>query len=216
MAVATIEPVHRLLFRLADATCSLLAFSLAYSMLPWAKNVVVATLPYFAKVFAIFSPTLFGPGLPSWSELFWVWVVVSLAMALTLEYAGDEKPLLAQTSWRIARNLLLAMGVSLGAVSTVFYALRVPSYSRLFVCSYVTILFALAAGYRLLVRAAKSKRHKSGAAAPRVVIAGRPEGIERFLSVALKAPNPPGTTIAGCLLTGGHSEHLSLNHELVR
>jgi exopolysaccharide biosynthesis polyprenyl glycosylphosphotransferase len=210
-AVTTAAPMQRILFRLADAACSLVAFFLAYGTLPWAKDIAAGTLLYFSKISAMLSPASAGADLPSRGELSWVCVVVTLAMASTLEYAGDERPLLARTGWRIVRFLLLAMGVALGAVATVFFTLRVPPYSRLFVCDDIAILFALAVAYRLAVRAVQSRRHQSGAGAARVVIAGRPEGIERFLSLLSKSCDTHGVRIAGCLLTDQHSGQLSLD-----
>lgn len=201
-AVAAGESVQRILFRLADTVCSLLAFLLAYAILPQAKNLLSATLLHYPMLDVILSPAAHGSGLPSRGELWWVCVVVTIAMALTLEYTGDSKPLYFRSRWGVARMLLLALAVGMAAIATIFFALRVPAYSRIFLSSYIVILFVLAAGYRLLVQAVQVKRHNSQAAAPQVLLAGSPTGVERFLAKISNASKGFGGNIAGCLLAG--------------
>jgi exopolysaccharide biosynthesis polyprenyl glycosylphosphotransferase len=213
--LASAEPIQRILFRLTDTACSLIAFFLAYAVLPWVKDLVLTTVAHLPGVADLLSPASHGPGLPSRAELWWVFVVVSLAMALTLAYTGEKKPIRGQTNWEIARTLLLAVAVALSAVATVFFALRVPPYSRIFLCSYVSILFGLAVSYRWIVRTVETKRHQSGITAHRVVIAGTANGIDRFLSVAFKSPEAHPMTVAGCVIAGPIPKHQSSGIELL-
>lgn len=213
--LASAEPNQRVLFRLADTACSLIAFFLAYAILPWAKDLMLAAVAHFPAVAGILSPASRGPGLPTRAELWWVFVVVSLAMALTLAYTGEKKPIRSQTNWGIARTLLLAVALALGAVATVFFALRVPPYSRIFLCSYVSILFGLAVGYRWIVKSVETKRDRSGITARRVVLAGTANGIERFLSVVSKSPDAHPMTVAGCVIAGQVPKHRPSGTELL-
>jgi exopolysaccharide biosynthesis polyprenyl glycosylphosphotransferase len=202
---APAEPVQRVLFRLADAICSLVAFLLAYAILPAVKNAAVAVVERFSVLTRILSPATNGPDMPSIADLWWVFVVVTLAMALTLDYMGEAKPLVADSTWRIARRLLLAAIVALSAIATVFFALRVPPYSRIFLCSYVTILLTLSAGYRQIAKIIEARRHASGLTTQRVVLAGTAEGIDRFANVMANAPSSHAMAIVGCVLIGESS-----------
>src|SRR5258708_38848087 len=122
-------------------------------------------------------------------------------MALALEYEGESKPLDKQKVLHILLRQAAAMAAAIGAVATVFYAFRLPPYSRIFMCSYIGGLFFLTVGYRMIARSSLGVSSERVAAARRTVIAGRPEGIELFLSLAEQNRNVFKTNIAGCLVT---------------
>lgn len=198
--MVNIGAIQSACFRLGDAACSVVAFIVAYEALPLTKSIVVEALRAFPAVLVAFSPSP-GSGMPPWSDLWWIAIVVTLAMALALEYGDDSKAIETQKPGRILLRQAAAMAFSMGAVATVFYTLRVPPYSRLFLCSYIGWLFAFTVGYRLFARACLGSSGDKRESQRRTIIAGRPEGIEQFLVLAEKSGKFTKSGIAGCLLT---------------
>src|SRR5262249_4456609 len=125
--------------------------------------------------------------------------------------ADDSEPLQKRTVRHIVARQALSTIAAMSAVAIVFYALRVPPYSRLFVCSYLGWLFALTVGYRLLASARLAASHSRAAAQRRTVVAGRPKAIEQFLSRAQKSQKFSEAAVAGCLLTASEDEGGSLS-----
>lgn len=198
--MVNIRAWQRICFRLGDAACSVIAFVFAYETLPWTKSIVVSALRVFSHLRALAPPPA-GAELPAWGKLSWVAIVATLAMSLALEYGSDSKPVESQKISRILLRQAVAIGFSLGAVATAFYALKLPPYSRLFVCSYVGCLFVLTVSYRLMVRARLSISGTQRNLLRRTVIAGRPAAIERFLALTERNSKLSVCTIAGCLVT---------------
>jgi exopolysaccharide biosynthesis polyprenyl glycosylphosphotransferase len=193
--------LQRACLRLGDISCSVLAFILSCEALPWVKTFVSQALNSHPRVAVLLSAASPDAPLPPWGQLFWVALVVTLASALVVEYGDDSQPLQNRKARQIIAGQALSMVAAMSAVAIVFYTLHVPPYSRLFVCSYVGLLFALTAGYRFVARARLSASDSRDAEQRRTVIAGRPKAIEQFLSLAERGHKFSGTRVAGCLLT---------------
>lgn len=194
--------VQRVCLRVGDAACSVIAFIASYEMLPWAKAVVAQVVGSHGAALAPFSPASAGAGMPHARDLIWLGSLVTVVMALALEYEGESQPLDKQKVLPILLRQAAAMAAAVGAVTTVFYAFHLPPYSRIFMCSYIGGLFILTVGFRLIARSSMEVNSERAAAARRTVIAGRPEGIELFLSLTEQNPKVFKTNIAGCLVTG--------------
>jgi exopolysaccharide biosynthesis polyprenyl glycosylphosphotransferase len=190
------QPIQRFNFRLADAVCSIASFVLAFVTLPWIKELVVHTSRLYSAVGNLLSFAPPNETLPSWTDLFWICIVATLAMTVVLEYRNDLKPIHRRGARQIAILQLLGTTVSMGAVATIVYALRVPAYSRLFVFFYLACLFGSTTAYRLITSALLKRRYENGKICRRIVIAGRPEAIEEF--VGLTANTFEGRII-GCI-----------------
>src|SRR6266852_3247891 len=85
--------VQRLCLRLGDAVCSVIAFIVSYEMLSWAKAVVARVIGSYGAVLAPLSPASVGSEVPHWIDLTWLGSLVTVVMALALEYEGESKPL---------------------------------------------------------------------------------------------------------------------------
>lgn len=195
------ERMQRVTVRLADTTCSIASFILAYSSLPWSKHCLDQILSHHLLVAAALSLARTDDRLPQWQDLLWIPVVVTLALAVTLEYCNDPGPLHEKKTREIVFLQIVAMAVCVAVVATVFYALHVPPYSRLFVFSYIGLLFITTTAYRLTMKGLYGAWRDKNVATRRIVIAGRPQGIAKFMAgTASVLPYQ----ILGCLLTTGN------------
>ena len=187
--------------RLSDTLCSLVAFLVAYRALAYIRETLRPESPLYEQVFGLLSPAK-GPGanLPSMAELSWVFVITTAAMLLSLDFRYNFKPFYYRTNRQIIFSLAIAMAAALGATTTVFFALRVPSYSRLFVFSYLTLLFLLATGYRLLLKYRLRIRQKRGLDVRLVALAGSTGGISKLLELTQAAFHDSKTQISGCFI----------------
>ena len=187
--------------RLSDSLCSLAAFLIAYKALAYIRATLRPESALYIEVFGLLSPAKgSGATLPSMAELSWVFVITTVAMLLSLDFRYNFKPFYYRTNRQIIVSLAIGMAAALGATTTVFFALHVPSYSRLFVFSYLTILFVLAAGYRLMLKYRLKMRQKRGLDVRVVALAGSMSGISKLLEMTHAAFHDSKTKIIGCFL----------------
>ena len=203
--------LQRACLRLGDISCSLLAFIVSYVTLPWMKLFVAQVLVGHPRVPALLSAASPDAQLPPWGQLAWIAIVATLASAVVLEYGDNSEPLQKRKVRQIVARQAFSTIAAMSAVAIVFYTLRVPPYSRLFVCLYLGWLFALTVGYRLLARARLVASDRQAAAQRRTVVAGRPKAIEQFLSLAQRSRSFSEAAVAGCLLTTPEEEAGSLS-----
>ncbi len=193
--------------RLSDALCSILAFLFAYKALAYIRETLRPESALYAQVFGPLSPAK-GPGstLPSIPELSWVFVITTVAMLLCLDFRYNFKPFYYRTNGQIIASILIAIAASLGGTATVFFALHVPPYSRIFVFSYLTILFFAATGYRLALKYRFRIRQKRGLDVRLVALAGSASGISKVLEFTEAAFSDARTKIIGCFLVDGSKD----------
>ncbi len=195
---ANVERLQHISFRIADAACSAAAFAMAYVTLAPIQRALLHTYPGVLEVINRFIPASATGSLPSWPDLIWVGVLVTLSMSVALEYGHDARPVNMRSKLHIVVLMLGSIALSGAVLSTVIYALHAPLNSRLFVFSYLAYLFVLTVTYRLLFRASLLRRGSRPAI--RTVIAGTPEGVHLYLKHA-GDDLPRHSEIAGCLLT---------------
>ena len=204
--MANVERFQHISFRLLDVACSALAFASAYITLAPIQAVLTHLFPVILQAINRVVLASATGSLPSWPDLVWIGVVVTLSMSVTLEYGNDSTPIGMRRKIHIVGLLLGAICVSAAVLSTVFYALHEPLYSRLFVFSYLSYLFLLTVTYRLVWRNFILRREQGSQPQVTMVLAGTPEGVQLYLHHTL-GELPLNTNIAGCLLTEDkHSE----------
>ncbi len=138
-------------------------------------------------------------------ELSWVFVITTAAMLLCLDFRYNFKPFHYRTDGQILISLGIAMAAALGSTTTVFYALHVPPYSRLFLFSYLTLLFLFAAAYRFFLKYRLRRRQNQGLNLRLVALAGGATGICRLLEFTDAAFQGAGTKVIGCFLADSDS-----------
>jgi exopolysaccharide biosynthesis polyprenyl glycosylphosphotransferase len=198
-----LERMQRFSFRLADLTCSVIAFTAAYQTLLPARNVLQRFLPAYLVEGGDLFPAVAGKEIPPPQDLSWIFVIAALAVSITVEYANDSRPVRIRSYINIFFIQLAATGVAAVVIGTIFYAFQVALYSRLFVVSHLAWLFILTAGYRVITKALAMHYHKAGGPRRRVVIAGRADGIGAFLSTMAPQKVDIQNDILGCLTDDG-------------
>jgi exopolysaccharide biosynthesis polyprenyl glycosylphosphotransferase len=193
--------------RLSDTLCSLVAFLIAYKTLAYFRETLRPESALYSQIFGALSPSKTpGAALPSMAELSWVLVIATVAMLLSLDFRYNFKPFYYRTNGQIIASIAIGMAAALGATTTVFFALHVPSYSRLFVFSYLTLLFLLATGYRLILKYRLRMRQKRGLDVRLVALAGSTSGISKLLELTDAAFHDAKTKIIGCFLMDGSND----------
>ena len=198
------ERMQRISLRLADIACSLIAFLITYAMLLPTRSALQHFLPSFITGTGNLSLALAYKEIPSIPELSWILVVATLTRALILEYGNDIRPVYKQSYGHILLLQFLATCAAAGVIGTICYGFSVPLYSRLFLVSYLCLLFVLATAYRAITKAyLVRRRDKSPDAVRRVVLVGRPDGINAFLPTILRQESDIQRDIRGCLIDEG-------------
>src|SRR5580704_1008715 len=87
-----LERMQRFSFRLADLTCSVIAFTAAYQTLLPARNVLQRFLPAYLVEGGDLFPAVAGKEIPPPQDLSWIFVIAALAVSITVEYANDSRP----------------------------------------------------------------------------------------------------------------------------
>ena len=196
--MVNMDRMQRMICRLVDTACSLFAFIMAYATLPLMRSGAEHLIRNYLGPAGGLSPLSADEHFPGWQELLWIFVVVTLTMSLAFEYRNDSSPIHVRKVRDIVLLQIMSMMICVGVVATVFYAFHVPLYSRLFVCGYVCWLLATTICYRLVLKSVIAVYRNQGTAMRRTIIAGRPEGIARFVALTSSVLEHQ---IAGCLLT---------------
>lgn len=188
-------------FRLADTISSVAAFTIAYGSLSGIEAAIRYFFPTYLKTMEALSPSPVNAPAPPWIDLSWIFVAVTIVTMLTGEHGDKATRLYRRSVRQIVSSQFTAAAVAVAVAATIFYTLRVPQYSRIFLFTYVTLVFLFTVGHRLLARSIERRQQKAGAARRRQIVAGTPEGIEEYLSFAANLPEHLKADITGCLLT---------------
>jgi exopolysaccharide biosynthesis polyprenyl glycosylphosphotransferase len=187
--------------RLTDTLCSILAFLLAYQGLAYIRGTLRPESALYSQVFGLLSPAKgTGVAAPTIAELSWVFVIATAAMLLSLDFRYNFKPFHYRTDGQIVASTLIAIAAALGSTTTVFYALRVPPYSRIFLFSYLSLLFLFATAYRLILKYRLRSRQEQGLDVRLIAIAGRTSGISHLMEFTAGAFRGAQTKVIGCFL----------------
>ena len=112
------------------------------------------------------------------SQFLWVFMIVAPVTVASIDMLGGHAPLRQQ---RRLRMLVVSLAAPLGGIaflSTIFFALRFPGYSRVFVFSFAAVTFALLAFSRLSGRAWYRYTVRSGLHVDEVAIVGEPAAVD--------------------------------------
>ena len=197
----THERAQRITFRVADIACSVIAFTAAYELLLPARSILLRIIPADLAERGLYE-ALSGKHMPDVLELSWIFMVAALAIGLTVDYGNDNCLISTRSYTNIILLQLAATCIAAVVIGTIVYAFNVPLYSRLFVVSHLAWLFVLTAVYRIVLKSIVMHYHVARDARRRIVIAGRPNGIQAVLSVMDKQQADVPYEIRGCLVDG--------------
>ena len=112
------------------------------------------------------------------TQFLWVFTIVAPVTVSCIDMLGGHAPLRQQ---RRLRMLVVSLAAPLGGIaflSTIFFALRFPGYSRLFVFSFAAVSCALLAFSRFGGRAWYRYTVRAGLHADEVAIVGEPAAVQ--------------------------------------
>lgn len=177
-----------------------------------------------AKSTGVFSPL---------SQFFWVFALVAPATILFMDLMGGHIPISRQRPSRILLTALTATVLGVAILSTLFFVLRTPGYSRIFVWCFAATSALLMCGARLFGRWWHSYTLSEGIHSQEIAIVGSPEAINVAMGLLAKsrpaikykvsgyfalpeAPNPHPSVQLPCLGSVGDLEDVLVHQPIAQ
>jgi exopolysaccharide biosynthesis polyprenyl glycosylphosphotransferase len=155
-----------------------LSFLLAYLLAPILKSMTLHA-SWFAGWAAVLAADPAGELKPL-EEMAWVLFVMSAVVILVLQAISAYRPLPTQTRTQVVLSGILSPVGGLGSIALILFALRNPTWSRLFIFLFTGLGVVALGGYRLTLRWYQVRRIESGFYARYVVLAGSPRAVDRI------------------------------------
>ncbi len=137
--------------------------------------------------------------LPPINELFWIFFTASPITLIVLGVLGNHEPIFYQSRARVVAGGVLAPFAGLALISLALFALKNPSWSRLFIFSF-TILSALGLTlYRLCYRLYCARRRAAGYYAKNVLLVGSSSSVDWMANYFKEQVSPTEYRLFGYL-----------------
>jgi len=180
-----------------DVLTLALAFVSAYLLALSIRDVTL-----HARWFQAFVPLLVpdsAGGFRPMAEASWVLFVTTPVVIVCMQALGGYRPFCSQSRSRLVLSSLLAPLMGLGAIAIVLFALRIPSWSRVFIFLFTGFGAVLLSGSRLAIRAYHMRRIRAGVYARNVVLVGPSRSVDAIADYLRSATTPEVYQIVGCL-----------------
>ena len=164
------------MFWLADTLCLIAAFYVAYMAAPSVKAAALDQTSRFSTWLSLLSPEP-GGEYRAIREVVWVLPVMWAVTVLSLQAMGAYDPLHRQSRARILLSTFVAPFLGLGVIAMVLFALRTPSWSRLFIFLFTGLSAVTLCTYRSTIRWYRTRRAASGVYAKSVAFVGSPAAV---------------------------------------
>jgi len=159
-----------------DGLCLSTAFLVAYVLAPWIKSLALDPRSILFPLASSLAPqTGDYRGL---GDVAWVLLVMWAVTTLALQGMGAYEPILRQSRARLVMSSIVAPFVGLSAIAVVLFAMRSPSWSRLFIFLFTAISAVMLCVYRSAVRSYRSQRAASGLYAKSIAFVGSPASVK--------------------------------------
>lgn len=202
--------IHRKLFWLFDFLLMLSAFFLTGWLAPAVGALFQPGGPLYGHWLETLSPAPPTGEFSPLSQFLWVFTIVAPVTVMCVDMLGGHAPLHLQRRFRI---LVVTLAAPLGGIaflSTVFFALKLPGYSRVFIFSFAFVSSVLvgisrAAGcawYRYTVR--------EGLHVDEVAIVGEPAAARLVARQLASDPNAAPHILVGYFSVNGAQGHVGL------
>jgi exopolysaccharide biosynthesis polyprenyl glycosylphosphotransferase len=195
--------VPRVFLVATDLLTLAFAFFSAYLLAPHVREAALHA-QWFRSVDVLLVPDLEGRFRPL-AEASWVLFVTAPVVLFCMQTMGAYRPLTTQSRWRVVLTALASSLVGLGAVTVVLFALRVPTWSRVFIFVYTGLSIIAVTGYRLILRAYQVRRIESGLYARNVVLVGPPRSVDSIAEYLRRTTTPAYYQMVGYLQVAAHS-----------
>jgi exopolysaccharide biosynthesis polyprenyl glycosylphosphotransferase len=181
-----------------------LAFLTAYLFTPRIRDLALHATWFQNHLSLLLSPDATG-GFRPLAEASWVLFVTVPVELICLQAMGAYgRPLPNQSRSRIALTGLMSPLIGLGAIAIVLFALRTPTWSRVFIFVYTGFGMALLTGYRLVLRAYQVGRIESGLYARNVVLVGPSPALDAIADYLRRTTTSAYYQIVGYLQVAAH------------
>ena len=133
---------HRF-FWFLDAIVLGISFLVSYFLFPGIQSIFApgGPLEWVGKRF-LPPPESWGGQLTPMIDFLWIFLIISIAAIIVLEFIGGHNSLSSQSRTRIIFNSFLSPLVGMSLVTLILFALKSQIWSRLFIFSF-TVLSAL-------------------------------------------------------------------------
>jgi exopolysaccharide biosynthesis polyprenyl glycosylphosphotransferase len=166
--------IHRKLFWLFDFLLMLAAFFLTGWLAPAVGALFQPGGPFYGHWLETLSPAPPTGEFSPLSQFLWVFTIVAPVTVMCVDMLGGHAPLHQQSRLRI---LVVTLAAPLGGIaflSTIFFALKLPGYSRVFIFSFASVGCVLVGISRLAGRAWYRYTVREGLHVDEVAIVGEP------------------------------------------
>jgi exopolysaccharide biosynthesis polyprenyl glycosylphosphotransferase len=186
------------LFWLLDLIGMLVAFFVTvWWVAPTFRSQLLPGGMLYVKWVQILSPAdssgIFSPA----SRFFWVFAFVAPVTILCIDLLGGHRPIAQQRLSRIFLVTVLAPFLGISTLSTLFFVLKTPGYSRTFVVSFALTSFFLMCAARLIGFWWRKYTLREGIHAQDIAIIGLPEPTKVAAERIKKEGSPSGYEIVG-------------------
>jgi exopolysaccharide biosynthesis polyprenyl glycosylphosphotransferase len=181
--------INRKLFWALDLSLLLLAFVASSRVAPYFQAQLSAGGLFYGNWVKWLSPTDSSP-FPPLSEYVWVFLLIAPATTTFIEILGGHAPIRNQKIYKTFIYGILAPLTGVGLLSTMFFILRTPGYSRLFVFSFAGSSCAIIVASRLVGHCWYRFMLNQGMYAEEVAIVGTPASVETIVRQFQKTAPP--------------------------
>jgi exopolysaccharide biosynthesis polyprenyl glycosylphosphotransferase len=165
----------RKLFSVCDFVVLLVAYLTTAWIAPFLHSLLAPGGPLYAEWVGYLAPAPFHGSFPPLSEYLWVLLLVAPATVICVEILGGHRPISQQSPARIVLFSVTSPFVGVAMLSTVFFILKTPGYSRLIVFSFAGASCIALCLSRFVGRAWHSYIVQEGMRIEEVAVIGTPE-----------------------------------------
>ncbi len=194
--------IRRNLFWVLDLSGMLGAFLATHWIAPFVHARLLAT------------GVLLDQGFDPLSHYLWVYALIAPAAVMSVEILGGYSAIPELRPARILVAGALGPVAGMALLSTMFFLLKTPGYSRIFVVSFASASAVVLCGFRFLGHAWYESMAREGLYTEQVALVGNPNGL-KLAAESFRAHWPPsGRTLVGYFSLDGAASALVLKEGL--
>jgi exopolysaccharide biosynthesis polyprenyl glycosylphosphotransferase len=186
------------MFWLVDLISQGFAFAVAGLLVPFFQRFLWSAGLPFTTWIAAFSPAPLGQNFGTLSDYLWALVSMAPTTILCMEALGGYASIRKQSAARIIAISIIVPAVGVAILSTAFFVLKAPNYSRLFVLSFASISSVALCLTRLSALGYQRYRVRRGLCSEKIVLVGATRPVELLLRMFTQRPAEDEYEVIGC------------------
>ena len=200
---------RRKLFWIFDFALMLAAFVLTGWIAPGVQSLMKQGGLLYGPWVETLSPTPSSGAFTPLGQFLWVLMVVAPVTVIGVDVLGGHAPAHQQRRLRVITVTILAPLGGMAFLTTIFFALRIPGYSRVFVFSFAGVSCLLLGLSRLVARAWYRYTLREGLHVEEVAIVGEPHAAGLAAGSLAASPAPRNHTVVGYFSLAGDRRPLA-------